>query len=149
MQFTHYYINICCSLSPINILLKSVTIAFILLLPNFFSQPITSGCEKVFYTDTASDIPAVDDFFLRYCISPCMKCSWLVKHVFGMHGWLHIQQAALNTAESHVALKWWDMLYFYPASHSHAHRYTVASAYIVYPSLACDLWYWENWRKLL
>jgi len=51
-----------------------------------------------------------------------------------MHGWLHIQQAALNTAEPHVALKRWDELYFYPASHSHAHRYTVVSAYIVYPS---------------
>jgi hypothetical protein len=103
----------------------------------------------VLYSDTASDIPAVDDLFLRYFISPCMKCSWLVKHVFGMYGWLHIQQAALNTAEPHVALKWWLKLYFYPSSHSHAHRYTAASAYIVCPSWACDLSYWETWITLL
>jgi hypothetical protein len=105
MQFTDYYINIFCSSSPINILLKWVVIAFILLLPNSLSQHITTGCEKVFYTDTASDIPAVDFLFLRYCISPCMKCSWLIKHIFGMHGWLHIQQVALNIAEPCVALK--------------------------------------------
>ena len=105
MQFTHYYINIFCSLSPINILLKWVAIAFILMLPNSLSQHITTGCEEVFYTDTENDNSAVDDLFLRYCISPCIKCSWLVKHVFGMHGWLHIQQAALSTAEPHVALK--------------------------------------------
>jgi len=126
MQFTHYYINIFCSSSPINIFLKWVAIAFMLLLPNSLSQHITTGCEKVFYTDTASDIPAVDDLFLRYCIALCMRCSWLVKHVFGMLGWLHIQQAALNTAEPHVALKLWDKLFVYPASYSHAHRYTVA-----------------------
>jgi len=101
--------------------------------PNSLNQHITTGCEKVFYTDTTSDIPSVD-LFLGYCISPGMKCSWLVKHVFGMHGWLHIQQAALNTAEPHVALNRWDELYFYPASHSHAHSYTVARAYIVYRS---------------
>ena len=75
-----------------------MAIAFILLLPNPLSQHITTGCEKVFYTDTASDIPEVDDLILRYCISPRMMCSWLVKHVFDMHGWLHIQQAAHNTA---------------------------------------------------
>jgi hypothetical protein len=82
-----------------------VAIAFILLLPNSLSQHITTGCEKVFYTNTASDITAVDDLFLRHCVASCMKCSWLVKHVLGMHGWLHIEQAALNTAEPHVALK--------------------------------------------
>jgi hypothetical protein len=111
-----------------------MAIAFILLLPKSLSQHITTGCEKVFYTDTASDVPPVDDLFLRYCISPGVKCSWVVKHVFDMHGWLHIQQAALNTAEPRVALKRWDELYFYPAGCSHAHRYTVASAYIVCPS---------------
>jgi len=111
-----------------------MAIAFILLLTNSLNQHITTGCEKVFYTDTTSDIPPVDDLFVTYCISPGMKCSWLVKYVFGVHGWLHIQQAALNTAEPHVALKRWDELYFYPACHSHTHRYTVASAYIVYPS---------------
>jgi hypothetical protein len=132
MHFTHYYINI---------LLKRVATAFILVLPDSLSQHITTGCEKVFYTDTASNIPAVDNLFLRYCILSCLKCSWLVKHVFGMHGWLHIQQAALSTAEPHVALKWWDKLYFYPASRCHAHWYTVVNAYIVYPSLTCDLWY--------
>jgi len=105
MQFTNYCITIFCSLSPINILLKWVAATFILLLPDSLSQHITTGCEKVFYTDAASDIPAVDNLFLRYCILPCLNCSWLVKHVFGMHGWLHIQQAALNTAEPHVALK--------------------------------------------
>jgi hypothetical protein len=51
-----------------------------------------------------------------------MKCSWLIKHVIGMHGWMHIQEAAHNTAEPHVALKLLDKLCFYPASHSHVHR---------------------------
>jgi hypothetical protein len=66
-----------------------------------------------------------------------------------MHGWLHIQQPALNTAEPHVALKWWHKLYFYPASRFNIYRYTVASAYFVYPTWVCELWYWEKWRTLL
>ena len=104
MQFIHYFINIFCSSSG-NILLKWVAIAFILLLPNSLSQHITKNCEEVLYTETARDIPVVDDSFLRYCNSPCVKCSLLVKHVIGRHGWLRIHQAALNSAEPYVAQK--------------------------------------------
>jgi hypothetical protein len=86
MQFTYYIISIFCSPSLINILLKWVACAFILLLPNSLSQSITEGHEKVLNTDNAGDIPAVADLSLRYYISPCVKCSLLVENVCGMHG---------------------------------------------------------------